>query len=184
MDSLNISAASASILPAPPTDGPQPDKLHTSSETYSRSILGPSYFTLSELNVAGSSVVPADPSQSQYIVASNEKFTVSLKIKFNDSPLTRLLLCLGVNISADFGFEGFGANADEVDVKASIVSQKDVFEYVIQWTGTPDQAKLTAGLYEIGATVTVGPGNNPCAQYIFGYGYIEEVLMQVYPAAY
>jgi hypothetical protein len=184
MANLKVSAVSPSILPAPATDGPQPDKLHTDSETYSRSILGPSYFTLSELNVAGSSMVPADPRQSQYIVASNETFTVSLKIKFNDSPLTRLLLCLGVDITANFGFEGFGANADEVDVAATIVTQKDVFEYVIEWTGTPEQAQLTAGLYEIGATVTVGPGSNPCAQYIFGYGYIEEVLMQVYPAAY
>ncbi len=183
MDSLNVSAASASILPPPPTGGAQPDKLHTSSETYSRSILGPSYFTLSALNIAGSSVVKADPSQSQYIVASNETFTVSLKIKFNDSPLTRLLLCLGVKVTADFGFVGFGANATERDLQATIVTQKDVFEYTIQWTGTPEQAKLTAGLYEIGATVTVGPANNPCAQYIFGYGYIEEMLMQVYPAA-
>ena len=91
---------------------------------------------------------------------------------------------MGVDISVDFGFEGFGKNADEVDVTATVVSEKDVFEYVISWKGTPDQAKLTAGLYEIGATVTVGPGHNPCAQYIFGYGYIEEVLLQVYKAAY
>lgn len=162
---------------------PQPDEQNSDSETYSRSILGPSYFTLRDLKVAGSSVVPAAPSQSPYIVASNEKITVSLKIKFNDSPLTRLLLCLGVQVSANFGFEGFGANANEQDVTAAITTQKDVFEYTIKWEGTPDQAKLTAGLYEIGATVTVGPGSNPCAQYIFGYGYIERVLLQVYKAA-
>lgn len=184
MANLKLPVVSSSILPPPATDGPQPSPAHTDSETYSRSILGPSYFTLSELNVAGSSNAPADPTNSQYIVASNEPFTVSLKVKFNDSPLTRLLLCLGVSISANFGFEGFGAAADEVDVQASITSEKDVFEYIISWTGTPDQAKLTSGLYEIGATVTVGPGKNPCAQYIFGYGYIEEILLQVYPAAY
>jgi hypothetical protein len=182
MANLNTSEI-ASVLSAQPVVGKQPPE-YSDSETYSRSILGPSYFTLSDLNVVGSSVVPADPTQSQYIVASNEKMAVSLKIKFNDSPLTRLLLCLGVKVSADFGFEGFGANANEQDVTATIITQKDTFEYIIKWEGTPDQAKLTAGLYQIGATVTVGPGDNPCAQYIFGYGYIEEVLLQVYKAAY
>lgn len=171
------------ILP-PPVNGPQPPTEQSDSETYSRSILGPSYFTLSDLNVAGASSVPADPHNSQYIVASNEPFTVSLKVTFNDSPLTRLLLCLGVDITVDFGFEGFGANAKEVDLQATLVSQKDVFEYIIEWTGTPDQASLTNGLYQIGATITVGPGHNACAQYIFGYGYIEEILMQVYKSGY
>lgn len=183
MANLKVPATAPSILPAPPVHGPQNPTESTDSEVYSRSILGPSYFTLSDLNVAGSSDAPADPANSQYIVASNEPFTVSLKIKFNDSPLTRLLLCLGVDITADFGFEGFGANASEADVKATYVSQKDVFEYTISWTGTAEEAKLKPGLYQIGATVTVGPGSNPCAQYIFGYGYIEEILLQVYQAA-
>lgn len=172
-----------SVLAAPPVNGPQRPTEQTDSETYSRSILGPSYFTLSELNVAGSSVAPADPNQSQYIVASNETVTLSLKVTFNDSPLTRLLLCLGVDITVDFGLEGFGKNATEVDLATTIVSKKDVFEYVIEWQGTPAEAGLTAGLYEIGATVTVGPGHNPCAQYVFGYGYIESILLQVYQAA-
>ena len=175
-------ANAKSELPAPPINGPQRPTQQASSETYSRNILGPSFFTLSELNVAGSSDAPADPYQSQYIVASNEPMTLSLKVTFNDSPLTRLLLCLGVDITVAFGAEGFGKNATEVDLTATIVSQKDVFEYVIEWKGTPQEADLTAGLYEIGATVTVGPGRNPCAQYVFGYGYIESILLQVYQA--
>ncbi len=170
----------SALISPPPPDGPQPSQ-HWGSETYSKNILGPVTFELSYLDVAGSSTIPADPSQSQYIVAEDEKFTVSLKVKFNTSPLTKLLMCLGTTVSVDFGFEGFGA-APETDVKATIVTVKDQFEYKIQWTGTPSAAGLKAGLYEIGATVTVGPGSHPCAQYVFGYGYIEEILLQVYPA--
>lgn len=170
-----------SVISAPATEGPQGPQ-HTDSETYSKNILGPVFFTLSNLNVAGSNPTPADPSQSQYIVAANETFTVSVDIEFNSSPLSKLLMCLGTSISVDFGFEGFGANANEADVKASIVTEKDVFKYTISWTGTAEAVKLNSGLYEIGAVVTVGPGNNSCAQYVFGYGYIEEILLQVYPA--
>ncbi len=169
------------VIPAPGSEGAQGPQ-HTESETYSKSILGPVFFTLSNLNVAGSNPEPADPAQSQYIVAANEMFTVSVDIEFNTSPLSKLLMCLGTSITVDFGFEGFGANASEADVKASIVTQKDVFKYTVSWTGTAEEIKLNSGLYEIGAVVTVGPGNNPCAQYIFGYGYIEEILLQVYPA--
>jgi len=170
-----------SLISAPGTEGPQSPE-HTESETYSQSILGPVFFTLSNLNVAGTNPTPAAPSQSQYIVAANELFTVSVDIEFNNSPLSKLLMCLGTSISVDFGFEGFGANANEADVKASIVTEKDVFKYTISWMGTAQDVTLNSGLYEIGAVVTVGPGNNSCAQYVFGYGYIEEILLQVYPA--
>lgn len=168
-------------IPAPAVEGPQGPQ-HGTSETYSKNILGPVTFELSNLNVAGSNTYPADPAQSQYIVASNEPFTVSVDIEFNTSPLSKLLMCLGTAITVDFGFEGFGANATELNIKASITTVKDVFKYTVSWTGTPQEAGLTSGLYEIGAVVTVGPGNNPCAQYVFGYGYIEEILLQVYPA--
>ena len=171
----------SALIPPPRPDGPQPGEQHRGSETYSKNILGPVIFELSYLNVIGSSNVPADPTQSQYIVASNEPFTLSVQVNFNNSPLTKLLMCLGTTISVDFGLEGFGA-APDVDVKASMVTQKDKFVYVVTWTGTPTDAKLTPGLYEIGATVTIGPANHPCAQYVYGYGYIEEILLQVYPA--
>jgi hypothetical protein len=169
----------ATVKPAPAVEGAQ-GKEHSDTETYSKNILGPVMFELSNLNVAGSSMAPADPAQSQYIVASNEEMTVSVDIKFNQSPLSKLLMCLGTSISVDFGFEGFGANAVETDIKASITTVRDQFEYTIKWTGTPAMAKLTSGLYEIGAVVTVGPGKHECAQYVYGYGYIEEILLQVY----
>ncbi|HEY9834282.1 MAG TPA: hypothetical protein V6D26_27265 [Stenomitos sp.] len=169
----NAAVASAALSPQP--------KQHTDSETYSKGILGPVYFTLSKLNVQGSNTAPADLHQSQYIVASDEEFIISVDIEFNASPLAKLLMCLGTTISVDFGFEGFGA-APEADVKASIVTVKDTLTYTISKKLTPEQAKLTAGLYEIGATVTVGPGTHACDQYVYGYGYIEEILLQVYPA--
>lgn len=177
---VSASLSPAAIRPAPSPEGAQ-GRQHTDAETYSKSILGPVVFELSQLNVAGASNAPADPSQSQYIVASNERFTVSLQVKFNQSPLTKLLMCLGTTVTADFGFEGFG-KAGESNVQANIVTRANVYDYVIQWTGNAQTANLTPGLYEIGATVTVGPGNHPCAQYVFGYGYIEEILLQIYPA--
>lgn len=174
-----MSAANAMSASA---DSPQPKRQHTDSETYSKSILGPVYFSLSNLKVAGTNDMPAALAQSPYIVASDEQITVSVDLEFNTSPLSKLLMCLGTTVTVDFGFEGYGAAADEVDVKASIITEKDKFNYTIEWKGTPDLAKLTPGLYQIGATVTVGPSNHPCAQYIYGYGYIERVLLQVYPA--
>ncbi len=176
-----MSPSISNLIPPPPVSGPQPGHEHSATETYSNNILGPVAFQLSYLNVAGSNTNLAAPNQSQYIVASNEKFKLSVQIEFNSSPLSKLLMCLGTTVSVDFGLEGFGA-APDVDVKASIMTQKDQLVYVVTWEGTPDMAKLTPGLYEIGATVTVGPGNHPCAQFIFGFGYIEEILLQVYPA--
>jgi hypothetical protein len=169
------------VIPAPSPGGPQHDRQSTSSETYSKNILGPVSFELSYLNVAGSSDSQAAPNQSQYIIASDELFKLSVQINFNSSPLSKLLMCLGTTVNVDFGLEGFGA-APDVNVTASIVTQKDQLAYVVTWEGTPDMAKLTPGLYEIGATVTVGPSNHPCAQFVFGFGYIEEILLQVYKA--
>ncbi|MEW6492850.1 MAG: hypothetical protein AB1589_10130 [Cyanobacteriota bacterium] len=176
------SSAMSHSLSSIPTNGAQNSSLNTDSETYSKGVLGPVYFTLSNLTVAGTNQALADLHQSQYIVAADENFMVSVDIEFNSSPLSKLLMCLGTTVSVNFGFEGFGAAADEVDIQASIVTQKDEFKYTITWMGIPEQASLTPGLYEIGATVTVGPSNHACAQYIYGYGYIEEILLQVYPA--
>jgi hypothetical protein len=169
------------VIPAPPVNGPQAEYEHSATETYSNNILGPVSFTLSYLNVAGSSDSQAAPNQSQYIVASNEKFELSVQINFNSSPLSKLLMCLGTTVTVDFGLEGFGA-APDVNVTANIVTVKDQLAYVVTWKGTPDEAKLTPGLYEIGATVTVGPSSHPCAQFVFGFGYIEKILLQVYKA--
>ncbi len=169
---------------SPRRDGSAQPGQYTKTETYSKNILGPVIFELSNLSVAGSETMPADPSQSQYIVASNEQFKLSVKVNFNNSPLTKLLMCLGTTVTVDFGLEGYGAAADETDAKASIVTEKDKLEYTVEWKGTAQDLKpaLTPGLYSIGATVTVGPANHPCAQFIYGFGYIERILLQLYPA--
>jgi len=158
------------------------------TETHSKNVLGPVYFTLCNLRLrglAGEPELPKDvaPAQSPYIIASNEAFEVDVDIEFNDSPLTRLLLCLGTRMTVCFSFEGVGAKAVEIDLEASELTAKDVFKYTLTWKGTPEMAGLTAGFYGIAAVATVGPVEHPCApKCAMGYGYIAGLLMQVYEA--
>lgn len=161
--------------------------LYTASETKSTNILGPTYFELCDLRVAGTAGQPAlpmqiAPAQSPYIVASNEQFSVSVDIKYNNTPLTRLLLCLGLEMEVHFAFEGIGGKAAETDVAVTEVTQKDEFTYTVTWTGTPDALKLTKGLYGIAAIVSISPADHPCSQEVIGYGYVAARLMQVFPA--
>lgn len=156
-------------------------------ETKSTNILGPAYFELCDLRVAGTAGQPSlpmqvAPDQSPYIIATNEEFSVSVDVKFNNTPLTRLLLCLGLNIDAHFAFEGIGGQATEADASAMVVTEKGEFEYTITWTGTPDGLGLTKGLYGIAAVVSVSPADHPCSQEVIGYGYVAARLLQVYPA--
>ncbi len=167
----------------PPDQYPQAG----ATETHSRHLLGPTFFDLYDLRVEGETGQPPfpgfiSPANSPYIIASNETFKASVKIKFNDSPLSRLLLCLGLTIKVHFAFEGVGGKTVETDLEASIETKKDVFDYTITYEGTPDSAGLTAGFYAIAGVVEVGPGKHQCAQYIFGYGYIAKALLQVYQA--
>jgi hypothetical protein len=165
----------------PPDQPPQ----YGATETHSRNILGPTFFDLYDLRVEGGTEQPQPPgfiapSNSPHIIASNETFKASVKIKFNDTPLTRLLLCLGTVIKVHFAFEGVGGKAVEKDLEASIETEKGHFEYTITYEGTPDSAGLTQGFYAIAAVAEVGPAKHPCAQYIFGYGYVAKALLQVY----
>ncbi|MEM6425816.1 MAG: hypothetical protein AAF728_11750 [Cyanobacteria bacterium P01_D01_bin.128] len=173
--------------PAIPVSGSQAGSLQSSSELYTKNILGPSWFELYDLRAEGSAGTPVPPvivgpSQSPYVIASNEKFTMSLKVRFNKSPLTALLLCLKSEVTINFHYEGFGGKAVEIDLSETIYTEKDVYEYTVEIETTPDQAGLNAGLYELAATAQVGPGKNECAQHVFGYGYIQEFLIQVYEA--
>ncbi|HHP7243158.1 MAG TPA: hypothetical protein ACFE0H_00585 [Elainellaceae cyanobacterium] len=158
------------------------------TETYSKNILGPVAFTLCNLRVAGSAIEPTwpkevAPAQSPFIVASDEEFAVSVDIDFNNSPLTKLLLCLGTKITVCFSFEGIGAKAVELDLEDMIVTEKDKFNYTLKWNGTPSKAGLTSGFYAIAAVATVGPVEHKCApQCAYGFGYVAKVLMQVYEA--
>lgn len=161
--------------------------LVAATETTSTNILGPSYFELHDLRVAGKAGLPLPPTfiapdQSPYIVASNEQTEVSVDIKFNDTPLTRLLLCLGMKVEVSFAFEGVGGKAIEADASVSTTTGKGMAEYTLSWKGTPESLGLTPGLYAIAAVVSVSPADHPCSQEVIGYGYIATRLLQVYPA--
>lgn len=167
-------------------DAPQSKGQLTDTETYSKNILGPVSFVLSNLRVAGKAGVPEDktvaPEQSPYIVATNEEFYLSVDITFNESPLSALLMCLGTRMTVDFSFEGLGGRATEIDWAVTDVTQKDDFSYTLTFVSTPDAAKLVPGLYAIAAVASIGPVENKCSQHILGYGYIAKQLLQVYPA--
>ena len=159
----------------------------TGDETRATSILGPVAFDLSDLKVegAGNPAVPPTlvaPSDSPLIVASDESFTMSLTIDFNNSPLTKLLLCLGTKMTVCYSLEGMGGKTEERDFEVVGVTQKGNYSYTLTFTSTPDQAGLTPGLYVISAVVAIGPSEHPCANDVYGYGYIAGSLLQVYPA--
>lgn len=170
------------MIAAPTVIGAQSPFQHSDTETYADNILGPVWFSLYNLRVAGTSTAPASPSNSPYIVAEDEDFVVSVDIKFNKTPLSSLLMCLGTRIRVNFGFEGFGAKADEVDLEAILVTVKGQYEYTLSVKTTPLAAKMDPGLYEIGAVAEIGPVENDCKTPVFGHGYIEEALLQVYSA--
>ncbi|MEO1623473.1 MAG: hypothetical protein AAFU53_20905 [Cyanobacteria bacterium J06632_3] len=159
----------------------------TGDETRATSVLGPVSFDLRDLKVegAGNPVVPPTllaPSDSPLIVASDESFTMSLSIDFNNSPLTKLLLCLGTKMTVCFSLEGMGRKTRELDLEVVEITQKGEYSYQLALTSTPEQAGMTPGLYVVSAVVAVGPSEHPCANDVYGYGYIAGSLLQVYPA--
>lgn len=161
--------------------GAQPREL-TDSETRSKAVVGQVTFKLMDLRVAGLGTIPADPTNSPFIISEDEEYQLSVTVEFNRSPLTELLMCLGTQITVDFGLEGYGSNAPEVNVQESIITAKDTYSYTIVHSAVARRDGLTPGLYEIGAVVTAGPVRNKCTTKIWGHGYIKEVILQVYPA--
>ncbi len=161
--------------------GAQSPFQHADTEMYTDDILGPVWFSLTNLRVGGTNTNPAAPAQSKYIIAEDEQYSVSVDIEFNKAPLSSLLMCLGTRISVDFAFEGFGKAAAEVDLTQAILTAKGVYKYTVTYTGVPLKDGLTPGLYEIAAVADIGPVENKCQTPVFGHGYIEEVLLEVYP---
>ncbi len=160
---------------------------YASSETYSRNILGPVEFEMCELQVVASVANPALPEQvapanKAQIVEKNEYFKLKVKVVFNHTPLTKLLLCLGIDVKINFCIEGCGGHATEVDVATTITTQKDTYEYEIEWAGTANAAGMTPGFYLIAAVANIEMSDHPCAPCLLGAGYVAGVLMQVYDA--
>jgi hypothetical protein len=153
------------------------------TETYSREILGQSQFELYHLKATGlrGQLPPWGPypEQSKHIVDLDEDLRIGLIVKFDQSPLTRLLLCLGIDICAYFHFEGLGSASAEKDIKVVAKSVENQFKYWVGTTIKPQDLGLTKGYYLVGATVEIGPLTHRCGQYIFGYGYIGERRLQI-----
>ena len=152
----------------------------STTETRSRTIVGPVTFSLENLSVRGLGTKPADPANSPFIIAEDEQYELAVDVIFNKTPLTELLMCLGTRIIIDFGLEGYGKNAAEADVQATYVTTKDQYKYSLVYRGVAQRDGLKPGLYEIGAVATVGPVENRCTTKIWGHGYIKEVLLEVY----
>jgi hypothetical protein len=166
--------------------GAQPSAQVGASETYSKNILGPVFFKLCNLRFAGAgedSDKMAAPEDNQHIIASDEQYSVSVDVEFNDTPLTRLLLCLGMPVEVCFSFESIGGKGEDVDVSASIVTKKDQLSYTITYTGKPEDDGFGNAFYVGAATATVNPPAHSCAPNCpFGFGYLATVLVQVYPS--
>jgi hypothetical protein len=160
----------------------QPAQVGT-TETYSDNILGPVSFRMDNLRVAGTSKLPAAPSNSPYIIAADETFYISVDIKFNKTPLTSLLMCLGTQLVVDFAAEGYGSTASEPNLIApTVITEKDKYEYTIVFKGVPNEKGMGAGLYSIAAVADIGPVVNECKTCVFGHGFLDRILLEVYPA--
>ena len=157
---------------------------YTSTETYSKQILGKSEFELYGLSVKGTKSDPTPPwhvapGQAPDIIDTDEEMWVGLHIYFDHSPLTRLLMCLGVAVCVCFSFEGFGRKTAERDLLVKIKTTEGRFKYWIGTKVTPQELELTSGFYKVAATVEIGPLTHKCGQYVFGYGFIGEQGFQV-----
>jgi hypothetical protein len=166
----------------------QPPIEFRATEAYSENILGPVQFWLYDLHIEASISNPAlpvqvSPANKPQIIEVNEAFRLSVKVRFNDTPLTRLLLCLGTCITVNFCAEGCGGQATEVDLTTTITTVKDKFDYEITWTGTPTSGGMTPGFYAIAAVANIGPVKHKCAETLMlGAGYAAAALLQVYEA--
>ena len=165
----------------------QPRIEYRATETYSENVLGPVMFWLYDLHIVASVANPdlpvqVAPANKAQIVELDEAFKLKVRVYFNDTPLTRLLLCLGAKITINFCAEGCGGKATEVDLTTTVTTKKDQFYYEIEWQGTPNSGGMTPGFYAIAAVANIGPCNHPCAQFLLGAGYAAAALLQVYEA--
>ncbi|MGP1383906.1 MAG: hypothetical protein ACTS2F_10130 [Thainema sp.] len=119
---------------------------------------------------------------SQYIIKDDEAFSMSLKIKFQGGRLVDLLMCYGIQADVEFALEGFGTAA-EVNLSAPpVMTSKGVFEYTatLDIPAGPASVNLTPGVYKMAAALTVKP-KEPCSDIgPVAFGYISDVVFQVY----
>lgn len=154
------------------------------SESFPHTFVCPLQFSLYDLQVNGTSTKDACPSNSPYIVASNEDFILSVIVKFEKNPLSQTLMCLGVPVTITFSLEGYGAKTAELDLSASLITQPGQFIYPVQLRTKAQDTNpiMTPGLYEIAAVAEIGGKIGNCDAPIWGHGYVEEALLEVYAA--
>ena len=137
--------------------------------------LPPVNLDICDLDVAGAG------GGSPYIIKDDEAMTLSLKATFSGGTLVDFLMCVGVEVSVEFAIEGFGT-ATEINLTAPPVkTERGVFEYTPQLVlASPAAAGLTPGVYKVAGIVTVKPCD-PCADIgPMAFGYITDVIFQVY----
>jgi hypothetical protein len=155
-----------------------------SSESFPNAFVCPLEFSMYDLQVNGTSAKGACPSNSPYIVAQDEEFVLSVIIEFKKNPLTQTLMCLGVPVTITYSLEGFGAKAAELDLAYSFTSVADKYVYKaeLKTTALDTNPIMTPGLYEIAAVAEIGGKIGNCAAPIWGHGYVQEALLEVYAA--
>ncbi|MEM9216789.1 MAG: hypothetical protein AAGD25_20870 [Cyanobacteria bacterium P01_F01_bin.150] len=152
-----------------------PQEIQESATEVNKIPLPPVNLDIWELNVAGAG------GGSPYIIKQDEAMTLSLKTRFSGGSLVDLLMCVGVEISVEFAIEGFGT-ATEVNLTApAIKTQYGQYDYMPMLSiPSPATAGLTPGVYKAAAIVTVKPCT-PCADLgPVAFGYITDVVFQVY----
>jgi hypothetical protein len=158
--------------------------LVSKTETTSIISLGQFFFKLSGLTVKGQQGEPTfpeqiAPQQSPSIVRLNEEVEMRVDVECSDNPFSRMVLCQGLRIEAQFPAEGIGGIAAEVDLSTMTKTKANTFRYTLTVKGTPEEFGMKPGLYFIGAVVSIRPADDSCVKDILGSGYIAARLLQV-----
>jgi hypothetical protein len=155
-----------------------------STESFPRTFVCPLEFAMYDLQVNGLSTKAACPSNSPYIVAQDEEFILSVIIEFKKNPLTQTLMCLGVPVAITYSLEGFGAKAAELDLvyNFTTVANQYIYKAELKTRAIDTDPIMTPGLYEIAAVAEIGGKIGNCAAPIWGHGYVQEALLEVYAA--
>ncbi len=170
--------------PAFLSDVPGQHKETGVTESFPHTFVCPLEFTLYDLQVNGTSKKPACPSISPYIVASDEDFILSVIVEFTPSPLAKTLMCLGVPVAITFSLEGYGAKTAELDLTYNFTTVAGQYAYKAELRTKANATNpiMTPGLYEIAAVAEIGGRIRECPAPIWGHGYVEEALLEVYAA--
>jgi hypothetical protein len=154
------------------------------TESFPHTFVCPLEFKLYDLQVNGTSKKAACPSNSPYIIAADEDFILSVIVEFTPSPLAQTLMCLGVPVTITFSLEGYGSRTAELDLDYSFKTYAGEYKYLVQLQTKAIDTNpiMTPGLYEIAAVAEIGGKIGNCPAPIWGHGYVEEALLEVYAA--